>query len=1330
SGSYDGNGHTISNLYINRPYQSSVGFFSLLLTGATVTDIGLLNCDITAGSQSAAFVYDSYADITNVYVTGTMQVNSGSGLVAINRGLIVDSHSEINISTPSGVDFSAGGLVFFNSGTIRSSYASGNVLVNGSGSGAGLAVTNNGTIEDCYTTGNVDARWGAWFGFSGGLVSENNGFIERSFTEGDTYGATFTGGLCAYNNSSGYIRECYANGNVTDVVASNYNCSGGLVGWNNGTVTDSYARGTVQLLYATSGSYYPAGFVGHNENGVIDRCFSTGYVNFNDGLKGFAARVVEGLNYEMNGNFWDIETSQQGGTAGGATGALSSQMKTPGTFVTAGWDFAGTWGMDPLINDGYPCLLWQHPEAAIASAPLFFSEYIEGTSNNKALEIYNTSETDTFALDYFRIIIAQNGGGWSTHHNFPTGALLGPGDVWVMIADELDSSLFPYTNADEIIAWSADSPVHFNGDDARGLEYSPDGGTTWYLIDVFGDPNNDPGDYWLVDEGSTQDHTLLRKAYVTQGKTVWEGGSGSSSEWLACPVNTFDYLGEHPSVIVPDDHAVTFTVDMSTYPGFNPDGAAPFITGSFFSWAAPGDLAEQQSMAWTGEDLLYSKSLRLAPGTHHYKYFMGTGWDGGEWPGDPNRQIDVSAEMTVMDTWGQVTPPDDETPANWAIRLGASRAEHGDPENYLGVAADALDAFDARDRVEAPPAPETPISLYFPHPEWEHALGDNFCTDYRHSGQSVYVWNFQIYSADTGTVRLDAEYFSVPAMLPFLLEDLHSGAQQLLSDSGSYAYFSAASETRAFRITAGDTTEPALVLGESCSGPRILKAGSKHLLDWNITGSFDLSAVEILFSQDGGDHFVSQAIAGAVREYLWTVPDIMLTRDGILKIIAAGSGGDTLIAVSEHRFAIAGSKLEVDVPGGWTLFGIPMIASNNVIAENLSDDLTDYYVVYDYIHGYYRFAEHLVPGSGLWLGSLSAGTLDIDGEVLTDDHELALESGWNLIGNPLVTDVDIDSLIFMKDALVKTHAEARTAGWINSIYGCDDPDSGYYVPETMGYCRVYWLSVLAENVWVQFPVHRDPLPAPSPMQKESAADGLIDFIAESGTLRNDLLRIGFQAEASAGFDAAFDALAPPAPPTDEYLELYVPRPDLNSILGNKFVRDIRAVPAEGTYEEWVLQLQAGTEPVTVSWTLGLLPEGMQAAFAPEGDAEFRDMQIVTDITISDAQQLIVRMGANVVGIAEDILPSAFTLEANYPNPFNPMTSIRYAIPEAARVRLSVYDLSGRRVRTLVNAIENPGFRQVVWDGRNDAGDALSSGVYLYRLEAGNIVQTRKMLFLK
>lgn len=84
----------------------------------------------------------------------------------------------------------------------------------------------------------------------------------------------------------------------------------------------------------------------------------------------------------------------------------------------------------------------------------------------------------------------------------------------------------------------------------------------------------------------------------------------------------------------------------------------------------------------------------------------------------------------------------------------------------------------------------------------------------------------------------------------------------------------------------------------------------------------------------------------------------------------------------------------------------------------------------------------------------------------------------------------------------------------------------------------------------------------------------------------------------------------------------------------------------------------------------------------------------------------------------------------YPNPFNPLTTLRYDIPEAGSVRLNVYDVRGRKVRTLVNKHQRAGEHAIIWNGRNDYGGEVSSGIYMVRLEAGGDVRTRKMVFLK
>jgi hypothetical protein len=91
---------------------------------------------------------------------------------------------------------------------------------------------------------------------------------------------------------------------------------------------------------------------------------------------------------------------------------------------------------------------------------------------------------------------------------------------------------------------------------------------------------------------------------------------------------------------------------------------------------------------------------------------------------------------------------------------------------------------------------------------------------------------------------------------------------------------------------------------------------------------------------------------------------------------------------------------------------------------------------------------------------------------------------------------------------------------------------------------------------------------------------------------------------------------------------------------------------------------------------------------------------------------------------------AYDLAQNYPNPFNPSTEIAYQIPRAEHVSLSVFDISGRLVRTLVEGKRAAGPNREVWDGKDAAGHVVSSGVYFYRLEAGGYVRTKRMVLLK
>jgi len=97
---------------------------------------------------------------------------------------------------------------------------------------------------------------------------------------------------------------------------------------------------------------------------------------------------------------------------------------------------------------------------------------------------------------------------------------------------------------------------------------------------------------------------------------------------------------------------------------------------------------------------------------------------------------------------------------------------------------------------------------------------------------------------------------------------------------------------------------------------------------------------------------------------------------------------------------------------------------------------------------------------------------------------------------------------------------------------------------------------------------------------------------------------------------------------------------------------------------------------------------------------------------------------------ESSLPTEYALSQNFPNPFNPTTTIAYSIPENSEVKLTIYNLTGRRIIDLVQGQINAGIYSVNWDGINDTGHPVSSGLYLYTIETDNFRAMKKMIYMK
>ncbi|MDO9578363.1 MAG: T9SS type A sorting domain-containing protein [Candidatus Cloacimonadales bacterium] len=215
-----------------------------------------------------------------------------------------------------------------------------------------FGITGSSTIQNLGVTAvNITGN-----NHSGGLVGKNQGTISNSYITGSVSGGSSgVGGIVGYHLYSN-ISNSYNTGSV-----SGGNAVGGLVGNQNyGVISNSYSTGSVNV----NGGSFIGGFVGMSTNGTVSNCYSSGSVSGGLGFSGYNTSTI-------SNSFWDTETSGQA-TSSGGTGKTTAEMKTQSTFTDAGWDFTvgtGIWAMSSIITyGGYPTLQWTNGYAIVPTS--------------------------------------------------------------------------------------------------------------------------------------------------------------------------------------------------------------------------------------------------------------------------------------------------------------------------------------------------------------------------------------------------------------------------------------------------------------------------------------------------------------------------------------------------------------------------------------------------------------------------------------------------------------------------------------------------------------------------------------------------------------------------------------------------------------------------------------------------------------------------------------------------------------------------------------------------------------------------------------------------
>lgn len=358
-----------------------------------------------------------------------------------------------------------------------------------------------------------------------------------------------------------------------------------------------------------------------------------------------------------------------------------------------------------------------------------------------------------------------------------------------------------------------------------------------------------------------------------------------------------------------------------------------------------------------------------------------------------------------------------------------------------------------------------------------------------------------------------------------------------------------------------------------------------------------------------------------------------------------------------------------------------------------------------------------------------------DGQSVTQDEAVTtIVPGWNMIANPFAFSIPWAVVNYFNTGLQFTNLVVLTNGRFRYVDDVDltslklEPWKGYmyYSEPDSGTFTIFYPAISSSSAGFTKSARRNL--ATDPLEEN-------EFIATLTLDENGIVSrhaFGQLSDASDGSDG-YDRRELPSVDSREVKLTFEPS-------NRRLHSDFRGISTEGHYWDLTLHVADGKNLVTLTMPETNLPPDFSVRIFDRDNAKTYAPGENISIAVTAGRPRHLRILAGTASylarVASETMPTSFSLQQNYPNPFNPTTTIRYALPQTARVRLSVYNALGQHVATLVEGVQPAAFHNVQWDGRATGGHAVASGVYIYRMEAVTIegrqrmVQSRKMIIVK